>query len=285
MSEIHFGQRATSPDPIELNHVATKGYVDSEVQLAEDEVVAYVDGMDLDNLNNVVVTNPVGGDVLVSDGAGGWINSSYLTTVGNDVDGLIQDMNLVQDYVEEGIESDRAVYGDRYSPFRRREAIGIEPLATGSLTFSGGLVPATPWTTSVVPRVRFYVRAAAPAGAVITFAVYQGTSRTALSKVGTDVVATPQFASTGFKNVMLGTSVQLRDELPYVYLAVLRTGGGTPDPSMAALDGPALADLINPAPTQMISGVKTGQAALPATLDTSAAFTATGRPIWFALSF
>jgi len=172
--------------------------------------------------------------------------------------------------------TDTAFYGDLFSTSERRNASSQETLTTGYESFSGGASNRAFTAT----KLRFHVRVVAPVGRTITFAVYTGSDRTALTQ-RTSVDVTSSFTSLGPKEVTLPQSVTISRGL-FVYLDMLATGTGSPDPALSttALVSP---DIINSAPGIIMTAYRSGQSALPATLNVNNSYTAAGRVFWFAL--
>lgn len=175
------------------------------------------------------------------------------------------------------IGTDNVFFGDLFSSAVRASCSSQETLSVGFESFSGGAAPISFTAT----KLRFHVRAVAPAGRTVTFAVYTGSSRTSLTK-RIELTVTSSLATLGLKEVALSPSVTIaRGE--FVYLDMLTTGSGTPDP---ALSTTALvsSDLINAAPGVIMMAYKSGQSSLPATLNVNNGYTGDGRVFWFALA-
>ena len=170
-------------------------------------------------------------------------------------------------------------YGDLFSTLERRVGVSQDTLSTGFLSFSGDPAPRD---IIGATKLRFGVRGVSPAGCVIVVALHKGSSRTNLVKQGSDITVTSSFATIGTRELTIPAFSCVRGD--FVYLSILRTGTGTPDPAMATSGGPATGDLLNPNSTTFVSGYKSGQSSIPSPLDTSAAFTASGRIFWFALA-
>lgn len=173
---------------------------------------------------------------------------------------------------------DASQLGDLISSIPRFAASSQDTVSNGFLTISGARTLRSQFSAT---KLRFHVRAVLGTPGIITMALYKGTTRTALAKVGSDLVVTGSFSAIGIKEVAIPSVTVAKDE--WVYLAVLHTNGGT-DPALSTLPGPPSADLISPTAAQTLSGYKGSQSATPATLDVSASFTASGRSVWFALA-
>lgn len=174
------------------------------------------------------------------------------------------------------VGTDAAFYGDFFSTSERRNASSQETLTTGYESFSGGAANRAFTAT----KLRFHVRVVAPVGRTISFAIYTGSDRTALTQ-RTSLDVTSSFASLGPKEVTLPQSVTVTRGL-FVYLDMLATGSGSPDPALSttALVSP---DIINSAPGVIMSAYRSGQSALPSTLNVNNSYTAAGRVFWFSL--
>lgn len=175
--------------------------------------------------------------------------------------------------------SDLAMYGDFLESVPRYMATSQDVLSSGYLTFAGSFAMRSTFTAT---KLRFHVRVVNPAGGVITFALYKGATRVSLAKQGADIAVTTSFSAIGIKQLTIPSLVVNRGD--FVYLGMLRTGTGTPDPGLSTTAGPAVIDLFNPSAAEMLVGYKSGQAALPATLDVSASYTAAGKQFWFSLA-
>ncbi len=174
------------------------------------------------------------------------------------------------------VGTDTLFFGDQFSSAERRICSSQETLSTGYESFSCGVASRSFTATTL----RFHVRVVAPAGRIITMAVYTGTDRTALTK-RTEATVTSSLASLGPKEVVLPQSVTVtRGE--FIYLDMLATGTGTPDPALSTTPLVSL-DLINSAPGIIMSAYKSGQSALPSTLNVNGGYTAAGRIFWFSL--
>lgn len=174
--------------------------------------------------------------------------------------------------------TDLANLGDLFSSIPRYAATSQDTLSNQFLTIYGGV---SMRSSFVAAKLRLHVRGAVGSPGIITLALFKGTNRTALAKVVSDTVVTTTFGTIGPKEfTFTGVTVNRGD---FVYLALLHTNAGT-DPIISTLTGPASADLINPTAAQTISGAKSGQTSIPATLDVSASFTGSGRVGWFALA-
>lgn len=173
--------------------------------------------------------------------------------------------------------NDTVQYGDLFETVPRAFIGAFPTLATGLLAFAGGKASRAVTGST---KLRFYVSTVAPAGAVLTMVVYKGSSRTALAKQNTDVVVTSSFASTGLKEVTITGVTWAKGD--FVYFGILRTGTGTPDPALGAATFPVI--MTNVAAAELLAGTKTGQSALPATLDVSASFTTWTTPPFLSLA-
>ena len=174
--------------------------------------------------------------------------------------------------------SDQGRWGDLFASVGRPVATSQDTLSTGFHSFTGGPAP----QAGVATKLRWHCRAVAPAGAIITFALHKGASTTVLPKQGADIVVTGSFNTVAYKQITIPSLSWNAGD--FLYLSMLRTGTGTPDPAMATTGGPASPDLYNPDSTHFVAGFKSGQSVIPATLDTSAAFTGSGRMFWWSLA-
>lgn len=190
------------------------------------------------------------------------------------IDAQIAAVNLASG----AVPSDRINYADQFASTERRIATSQDTLSTGFHSFSGGPVPQA---IVAATKLRFAVRAVVPVGGVVTFALHRGSARNNLPKIGSDIVVTANFSAIGLKELTIPSFSAAVGE--FVYLSMLRTGSGTPDPAMATT-GAANGDLFNPNSSTFVTGYKSGQSSIPSTLDTSAAFTGSGRIFWFALA-
>jgi hypothetical protein len=170
-------------------------------------------------------------------------------------------------------------YDDLFSPVERRIATSQDTASLGFLTFTGG--PAR-IPIAAATKLRFHVRGIVNGSAAVTMALYKGTSRTALAKIGSDITVTSSFAAIGIKELTIPSFSCDRGD--FVYLGILRLGAGSPDPAMATSGGPATADLFNPDSTHFVCGFKASQTVLPNPLDTSAGYSGSGRIFWFSLA-
>lgn len=177
--------------------------------------------------------------------------------------------------------TDLANYGDQFASVYRPIATSQDTLSTGFLSFTGG--KAVRASSTPATKLRFHCRGVAPAGAVVTMNLHKGSSTTNLPKVGADFTVTTNFSAIGYKEITIPTSFSWNVG-DYLYLSILRTGTGTPDPAMATTGGPANNDLFNPDSTHFITGYKGSQSSIPNPLDTSAAFTGSGRIFWWSLA-
>lgn len=174
------------------------------------------------------------------------------------------------------VGTDTAFFGDIFSSVERRSCSSQETLSAGYETFSGGVSP----RTFVANSLRFHVRIAAPVGRVITFALYVGTSRTALAKQA-EMTVTGSLSTLGIKEVALSSAVSITRG-NFVYLGMITTGSGSPDPALSTTDL-VPSELLNPAPGVIITAYRSGQSSLPAVLNVNNGYTADGRIFWFAL--
>lgn len=174
--------------------------------------------------------------------------------------------------------TDLGTLGDYVSSIPRYAASSQDTLSNQFLTIHGALAMRSSFSAT---RLRMHVRGAVGSPGIVTIALFKGTNRTALTKVIADSVVTTSFGSTGPKEFTFSAITINRGD--WVYLALLHTNAGT-DPILSTLPGPPSADLINPTAAQTLSGFKSGQTSIPATLDVSASFTANGRIGWFALA-
>ena len=174
--------------------------------------------------------------------------------------------------------TDLANLGDLACSIPRYAASSQDSLSNQFLTIVGAV---SMRSSFVATKLRLHVRGAVGSPGIVTLALFKGTNRLSMAKVVADSVVTGSFGTTGPKEFSFGGVTVNRGD--FVYLALLHTNAGT-DPIVSTLPGPPSADLINPTAAQTLSGYKSGQTSIPATLDVSAAFTANGRVPWFALA-
>lgn len=192
----------------------------------------------------------------------------------------IANVTSLQTYLDDNspVSPESATLGDWVSSLPRWAAVGQDTLSNQILTIYGAIAMRSTFNAT---KLRFHVRGVVGSPGIVTLALFKGTNRSSLSKVVADTVVTTQFGSTGPKELTISSLTVNRGD--WVYLAMLHTNAGT-DPAISTLTGPPSADLLNPAATQTITGYKTGQTSIPATLDTTTGWTANGRLAWFALA-
>lgn len=196
-------------------------------------------------------------------------NSSDVTTLGNRVTAL-ESISI------DPVGTDTAFFGDIFSSVERRSCSSLETLSAGYETFSGGVSP----RTFVANSLRFHVRAIAPVGRALTFALYTGTNRTALSRQALMTV-TSSFSTLGIKETALSSAVSITRG-DFVYLGMLTTGSGSPDPALSTTIQVS-SELLNPAAGVIMTAYRSGQSSLGTTLNVNNGYTADGRIFWFAL--
>lgn len=235
-------------------------------------------GAPLDHVHRLTSNTPTDGDT-VQRISGAWQSRTAAqakATLGI----TIADVASLQTTLDDNTwgTSDLGNLGDYVSSIPRYAASSQDSLSNQFLTFHGAIAMRSSFTAT---RLRLHVRGAVGSPGIVTLALFKGSNRTALTKVVADSVVTTAFGTTGPKEFTFSGVTVNRGE--FVFLALLHTNAGT-DPILSTLPGPPSADLINPSSTQMISGYKSGQTSIPATLDTSASFTANARVAWFALA-
>lgn len=170
-----------------------------------------------------------------------------------------------------------ATLGDFVSSVPRWACSASDTLTNQVLTLYGAVAMRSFSST----KIRFHVRTAVGSPGIVTAALFKGTSRASLAKVGSDITVTTQFGSTGPKELAVSSFAVTKGD--WCYLALLHTNAGT-DPAVSVIASGVSTDLMNPASTQVICGFKTAQTSIPASVDMTTGWTIYSKMAWWALA-
>lgn len=171
-----------------------------------------------------------------------------------------------------------ATLGDYVSSVPRWACSASDTLTNQVLTLYGAIAMRSFSST----KIRFHVRTAVGSPGIVTAALFKGTSRASLAKVGSDITVTTQFGSTGPKELAVSSFAVTKGD--WCYLALLHTNAGT-DPAVSVIASGVSTDLMNPASTQVICGFKTAQASIPASsVDMTTGWTIYSKMAWWSLA-